>query len=105
MDRIHDPDGRAWISEPIVVGDYFKEFSDLVQEEKPLRDLKDLRSKWTMKHPNTVAAINKRARLNKVLPLDFEYTTITMGKALTRKGIMDMDRIAAQTVQKKKGGK
>ena len=34
-----------------------------------------------------------------------EGATITMGKALTRKGIMDMDRIAAQTVQKKKGGK
>ena len=50
MDRIHDPDGRAWISEPIVVGDYFKEFSELVQAEKPLRDMKDLRSKWTMKH-------------------------------------------------------
>ena len=28
--------------------------------------------------------------------------TITMGKALTKKGTMDMDRIAAQTVQKKK---
>ena len=34
-----------------------------------------------------------------------EGATITMGKALTKKGIMDMDRIAAQTVQKKKGGK
>merc|ERR1712110_563073 len=31
-----------------------------------------------------------------------EGATITMGKALTKKGIMDMDRIAAQTVQKKK---
>merc|ERR1712127_431824 len=31
-----------------------------------------------------------------------EGSTITMGKALTKKGIMDMDRIAAQTVQKKK---
>ena len=28
--------------------------------------------------------------------------TITMGKALTKKGTMDMDRIAAQTIKKKK---
>ena len=27
--------------------------------------------------------------------------TITMGKALTKKGTMDMDRIAAQTIKKK----
>ncbi len=31
-----------------------------------------------------------------------EGATVTMGKALTKKGIMDMDRIAAQTVQRKK---
>jgi len=32
-----------------------------------------------------------------------EGATVTMGKALTKKGIMDMDRIAAQTGKKNKG--
>jgi len=50
MDKIHDPDNRAWISESVVVGDYFREFSEMVEKEKPLRDVKDLKSKWTMKH-------------------------------------------------------
>ena len=50
MDKIHDPDGRPWISAHSTPGDYFKEFSELVENEKPLRDLRDLRPKWTMKH-------------------------------------------------------
>ena len=50
MDKIHDPEGRAWISEPIVVGDYFREYSELVEKEKPLVDMSGIRSKWTMKH-------------------------------------------------------
>lgn len=34
-----------------------------------------------------------------------EGSTMTMGKSLTKKGIMDMDRIAVQQLGKKKGGK
>ena len=34
-----------------------------------------------------------------------EGSSITMGKSLTKKGIMDMDRIAVQQLGKKKGGK
>ena len=34
-----------------------------------------------------------------------EGSTITMGKSLTKKGIMDMDRIAVAQFGKKKGGK
>ena len=50
MEKIHDPDGRAWISERVTPGDYFKQFSQLVEGEKPLRDMSELSSKWTMKH-------------------------------------------------------
>ena len=34
-----------------------------------------------------------------------EGSSITMGKSLTKKGVMDMDRIAVQQLGKKKGGK
>jgi len=34
-----------------------------------------------------------------------EGSSITLGKSLTKKGIMDMDRIAVQQLGKKKGGK
>ena len=34
-----------------------------------------------------------------------EGSTITMGKSLTKKGVMDMDRIAVAQFGRKKGGK
>ena len=37
-------------------------------------------SKWTMKYPGDVAAINKWACLNKIIPADFEYESITINK-------------------------
>ena len=49
MDKIHDPDGRPWISKPVNVAEYFKEFSDKVQAEKPQRDMGDLKTKGMMK--------------------------------------------------------
>lgn len=49
MDKIHDPDGRPWISKPVKVKEYFKEISELVHNEKPRRDTTDIKGKWMMK--------------------------------------------------------
>lgn len=49
MDKIHDPDGRPWISKPVNVAEYFKEFSEKVQSEKPQRDMSDLKTRGMMK--------------------------------------------------------
>ena len=50
MEKIHDADGRSWISQSVSVGDYFKEYSAMVQKEKPVRDTTNLSSNWMMKH-------------------------------------------------------
>ena len=42
-------------------------------------------SKWTMKYPSTVAAINKWAGLNKILPVDLECESITINKDYSSK--------------------
>ena len=50
MEKIHNADSRSWISQPVSVGDYFKEYSAMVQKEKPVRDTTNLTSNWMMKH-------------------------------------------------------
>ena len=50
MEKIHDADNRSWISKPVSVGEYFKEYSAMVHEQKPIRDTSNLSSKWLMKH-------------------------------------------------------
>ena len=50
MEKIHDADNRSWISQPVSVGEYFQEYSALVQSHKPVRDTTNLSSRWLMKH-------------------------------------------------------
>jgi len=50
MEKVHDSDNRSWISKAVCVGEYFKEYSTMVQEHKPVRDTTNLSSKWLMKH-------------------------------------------------------
>ena len=50
MEKIHDADNRSWISKPVCVGQYFQDYSALVQKLKPVRDTSRLSSRWIMKH-------------------------------------------------------
>lgn len=49
MDKIHDPEGRAWISHKINLKNYFEEYQHLVEGYKPVVDMKDLKPKWMKK--------------------------------------------------------
>jgi len=49
MDRIHDPSARPWISDSIAVNEYFKEYSDVIKNEKPQKRTDDLKAKSIMK--------------------------------------------------------
>ena len=57
MDKIHDPEGRAWISEPVVVGDYFREFSERVEREKPLIDMSGNAVFWLIDVDSNVVSL------------------------------------------------
>lgn len=48
MDKIHHPDDRPWISDHISPGEYFKDYVQLVEETKPLKNTSDLKDKWMM---------------------------------------------------------
>ena len=49
MDKIHDPESRAWISPKIEVGPYFEQLSQKVAELKPVKDTRDVSSKTLMR--------------------------------------------------------
>jgi hypothetical protein len=49
MDKVHDPDGRAWISQKINVGEYFEEMREKVTELKPVKDTRNVSAKTMMK--------------------------------------------------------
>jgi len=49
MDRIHDPDSRAWISKKIQVGPYFEKYLSLVDLSKPVRNTRDLKDRQMRK--------------------------------------------------------
>ena len=49
MDKIHDPESRAWISPKIEVQPYFEQLSQKVAELKPVKDTRDVSSKTLMR--------------------------------------------------------
>ena len=48
MDKIHDPESRAWISPKIEMQPYFEQLSRRVAELKPVKDTRDVSSKTLM---------------------------------------------------------
>ena len=48
MDGIHDPEARAWISDPVHVGQYFEQLRDKVEEVKPVKDTRAVSTKTMM---------------------------------------------------------
>ena len=49
MDKIHDPESRAWISPKIEMQPYFEQLSRRVAELKPVKDTRDMSSKTLMR--------------------------------------------------------
>jgi len=49
MDKIHDPDARAWVHKAVNMKEYFDKYESAVQDYKPVLDMKDLRPKWLKK--------------------------------------------------------
>lgn len=48
MDGIHDPEARAWISDPVHVGQYFEQLRAKVEEVKPVKDTRAVSAKTMM---------------------------------------------------------
>ena len=49
MEKIHDPESRAWISPKIEIQPYFGHLSQRVAELKPVKDTRDVTSKACIK--------------------------------------------------------
>ena len=49
MEKIHDPESRAWISPKIEIQPYFGHLSQRVAELKPVKDTRDVTSKALMR--------------------------------------------------------
>jgi len=49
MDKIHGPEGRAWISDPVNVAQYFDQFRKDVEQLKPVKDTRDVKAVTMMR--------------------------------------------------------